>query len=41
MLTTIYQQAETALANMELLLLERFSTLLKQELHYAFNIEPR
>ena len=37
----IYQQAETALANMEPLLLERFSTLLQQELNYAFNIEPR
>lgn len=36
----LYDSARTALKKLEPVLLERFSTLLQQELNYVFNIKP-
>ena len=36
---SVYREANQALAKLEPLLLERFATLLQQELNFAFNIE--
>lgn len=37
----IFSEAEAALNTMQPKIFERFSTLLHQELNYAFNVEPR